>query len=126
MIVFGIDRFRSLLVCVVVVVMGVVCASRARACGDESAQELLNVVRLLPELHLQLEKYNNNDTAVEALRRTVDVLRAERGMQAKEVRAAQDEAAAAREELGRWWRSPFVWLSVGALVGALAGIAIAH
>jgi len=93
--------------------------------------------RLIPELRLQLEKYSEMDAKhteeVEALRGALalrqaasDALKLELEASAKEAREAQETAAAAQQELDRWWRSPIIWLSVGALAGALAGIAIVN
>jgi citrate lyase gamma subunit len=101
------------------------------------ANELRVAVRLIPELNLQIQKCSELDKKhgdeVEALRGALtlrqlsnDELKVEVEKAVKAALEAQDEAAAAREELGRWWRSPIVWLTVGALAGALAGIAIAH
>jgi hypothetical protein len=103
----------------------------------DEANELRNAVRLIPELNLQIQKYSDLDKKhsdeVEALRGALtlrqlanDELKAEVAKAVQTAREAQDEAAAAREDLGRWWRSPIVWLSVGALAGALVGIAIAN
>jgi outer membrane murein-binding lipoprotein Lpp len=101
------------------------------------ADELRTSHQLIPELRLQLEKYSEADRKqtdeVAALRGALtlrqlatDQLKAEVDAATKEARAAQDDATAARQELDRWWRSPFLWLSVGALAGALVGIAIAN
>jgi hypothetical protein len=102
-----------------------------------TADALRTAHRLVPELQLQLEKYSELDTKradeVEALRGALtlrqaagEALKLEVEKTTKEARESQEEAAAAREDLDRWWRSPIVWLSVGVLAGALAGIAIAH
>lgn len=101
------------------------------------ADELRTSHQMIPELRLQLEKYSEMDLKradeVEALRGALtlrqlvnDQLNAEVERMAKETREAQEQAAAATEALGRWWRSPIVWLTVGALAGGLAGIAIAN
>lgn len=101
------------------------------------ADELRRSVTLLPELRLQIEKYSQMETSlgreVESLRGALDAQRVASTKLAKaveasqgEARAAQEDAARAREELGRWWRSPLIWLSVGALAGALAGLALVN
>lgn len=101
------------------------------------AEELRTSHQLIPELRLQLEKYSEMDAKradeVEALRGALTLrqlaneqLKTENERLAKEAREAQEQTAVAVEELGRWWRSPIVWLTVGALAGGLAGIAIAH
>lgn len=101
------------------------------------SQALLDGLKLVPELTVQLDDYRKLDVArakeVAALRGALD---AEKAANAKltaavvaserEASAATADAVAAREELGRWWRSPFAWLAIGAAAGALAGIAIAH
>lgn len=101
------------------------------------ANELRKAVLLVPELSLQIQTFSELDKAraaeVAALKGAL-TLREQAGVALKvevekavvAANAAQADAVAAREELGRWWRSPVVWLSVGALAGALVGIAIAH
>lgn len=101
------------------------------------ADELRKATLLVPQLSLQIQQYSDLDkkraeqvTALEgalAARTAVnDALKLEVGKAVQAASAAQADAMAAREELSRWWRSGFVWLTVGALAGALAGIAIAH
>lgn len=101
------------------------------------SQELLKSMRLVPELSLQIQKYSDMETAntaqVTALRGALDAEKAANAKLTAEVESSQREASAAqadatqvREELSRWWRSPFIWLAVGAAAGALAGIAIAR
>lgn len=101
------------------------------------SQELLNGIKLLPTLTLQRDTYTKMEAArvkeVAALRGALDAERAANAKltaavvaSEKEASAATADATQAREELGRWWRSPIVWLAVGAAAGALAGIAIAH
>ena len=101
-----------------------------------TADALRTSHQLIPELRLQLEKYNEIDTqrtaeviglreAIAAQRDAIEKLKAEAALSAKAMRAARDDAMAARSELDRWYRSPFLWLAVGALAGALAGAAIA-
>jgi hypothetical protein len=100
-------------------------------------QALLTSVKLGVQLTLQLETYRQMEVArageVAALRGALDAERAANAKltaavvaSEKEASAATADATQAREELGRWWRSPIVWLAVGAAAGALAGIAIAH
>jgi hypothetical protein len=101
-----------------------------------TAEELRASHQLVPELRLQLEKYNEIDlqrtaeaidlrNAIASQRDAVAKLKAETVASDKAMRAAQDDATAARTDLDRWWRSPFLWFAVGALAGALAGVAIA-
>jgi len=89
------------------------------------------------QLSLQIQQYSDLDAArtreVAALNgalgsRTAanDALKAEVTKAVQAASAAEADATAARKELERWWRSGVVWLAVGALAGALAGIAIAH
>lgn len=101
------------------------------------ADELRKAKLLVPQLSLQIQQYSDLDKkrteqvtalkgALAARTAANDALKLEVGKAVQAASAAQAEAMAAREELGRWWRSGFVWLTVGALAGALAGIAIAH
>lgn len=101
------------------------------------ADELRKAVRLVPELTLQIQTYSELDEkradevvalkgALAARTAANEALKAEVDKAVRAANAAQADAAAAREELGRWWRTPIVWLTIGALAGALAGIAIAH
>lgn len=102
-----------------------------------AADELRTSYQLVPELRLQLEKYSEMESRradeVEALRGALklrqqvnDELHRELALMTKSTREAEERAAAASEELGRWWRSPFVWLTVGALAGGLATLAITN
>lgn len=101
------------------------------------ADELRKTARLVPELNLQIQKFSQMETAygreVEALRGALDAQKASNAKLTAAVAASEREASAARadavqarEELGRWWRQPLIWLAIGAAAGALAGIAIAH
>lgn len=100
-------------------------------------QALLTSVKLVEQLSIQIQTYSAMEKAraseVAALRGALDAERAANAKltaavvaSEKEASAATADATQAREELGRWWRSPIVWLAVGAAAGALAGIAIAH
>lgn len=101
-----------------------------------AAEELRMSHRLVPELQLRLEKCTNAETRysheAEALRGALqlqrgvsEALRAELADARKEGKEARLTAAAALNDLDRILRSPLVWLSVGALGGALAGMVIA-
>lgn len=152
----------KLATCALVAALLSVGASRARACDEPDkarpestcvsmqrlgvkgvwfrlaeSQALLDGLKLVPRLTVQLDDYRKLDVArakeVAALRGAIDAERAANAkltaavaVSEREASAATAEAVAAREELGRWWRSPFAWLAIGAAAGALAGIAIAH
>jgi hypothetical protein len=100
------------------------------------SQELLAKVRLVPELALQVQKYSDMEMAttaeITALRGALDAEKAANAKltaatvaSQKEASAAQADAAQARQELDRWWRSPVIWLAIGAAAGALTGLALA-
>lgn len=101
------------------------------------ANELRKMSLTTEQLSLQIQQYSDLDKArareVAALNGALasraaanDALKAEVAKAVQAASAAQADATAARKELDQWWRSGFVWLAVGALAGALAGIAIAH
>lgn len=103
----------------------------------KTSQEILNARRLLPVLRSELEKYSEMDARrakeVSALRAALasreaaaDKLKAAAELSAQEARAAEESAVAAQRELDRWWRTPWVWLSVGVAAGAFATLAILH
>lgn len=101
------------------------------------ADELRKMALTVEQLSLQIQQYSALDAArtreVAALNGALgsraaanDALKVEVAKAVQAASAAEADATAARKELDRWWRSPVVWLSVGALAGALVGIAIAH
>lgn len=101
------------------------------------SQELLKSNKLVPELSLQIQTYSDMAKAsadeVTSLRGALDAQKAANAQltaavasSQKQADAATADAVEAREELGRWWRSPFIWLAVGAAAGAIATLAITH
>lgn len=97
-----------------------------------TADQLRKNAELLPQLQLQLKSYAElaqiRDQQVAALK-DADALRKDVSAKllrtnevlARDATRARDERDAAREELGRWYRSPFLWTGVGvvATVGAI-------
>lgn len=92
---------------------------------------------LVEELQVQLKDYSRLDASrtaeVEALRGALTAQKAATAkakeaaeLSAQEARAAEESALAAQRSLDKWWRTPWVWLSIGALSGALAAIALTH
>lgn len=96
-----------------------------------TADELRRLKLEVPELRLQVEKFSliemRREAQVQALleagslrREAADMLKASIDHSVKDARLARQEAADAREELGAWYRSPWLWGVTGAVLGALA------
>lgn len=95
-----------------------------------TADELRRVKLEVPELRLQLEKFDliekQRESQVSALleanalrRETADMLSASIDVSVKDAREARQEAADAREELHAWYRSPWLWGVTGAVLGGV-------
>lgn len=105
---------------------------RAGAWFDLATADQLRRLKLeVPELRLQLEKYDlvekRREAQVQALlesvalrREAADLLKASVDGAVKQAREGRQEAAEAREELGAWYRNPWMWGALGAILGGVA------
>lgn len=97
----------------------------------KTADTLRRAKLLVPELQLQVDKYDlvekKRDAQVHALmeavalrREAADLLEANIKVHIREAREARQEAARARADAGAWYRSPWMWGVIGAALGGVA------
>lgn len=95
-----------------------------------TADELRRLKLEVPELRLQVENYaaieKRREAQVASLmeanilrREAADMLKVSIDFAVKDARESRQEAADAREELGAWYRSPWMWGAAGAVLGGV-------
>lgn len=102
-----------------------------------SAADKIRKMKLeLPELRLQIEKYELAEEerqsevrelkmAIELQKSSLMALESTIENHAKEAREAEERAKAAEDELDKWYRSPWLWGAVGIAVGVGSTLLIA-
>ena len=101
----------------------------------EKANELRIGNIEIPELKIQIEKYQeiekNLSEEVASLRSAVDLqkdsianLELAVGIYVKQAREASEDAQRAKKEIHAWYRSPWLWTTVGILLGSGSAILI--